>query len=389
MEFLMVRRGLQVFSALALSAIILSGCGSRFHHFKSSELERGIAGYHNVPPDANQRLEGTGSFYDSLLYVRKLNGGLGGQVVGTDSFIVVPSYNERIYFLDPHTGKEITSLMTESTVGSAVALADSLIYFVEEAGADRLTCFNMVKGKPVFQVVVVDAPGAPIIDGDDLYITARTGKVYRINRWTGKTIWTYDTKNHIYCSPTVDSGHVYVGTDRGEILALDRKLGTRVWSFRTSGAIFARPVIDRYLYCPSGDGILYSLDPAHGKIIWSFTTQGAIHTTPTLVKGKIVFGSDDKSIYCLDAASGASLWSFETDAIVQSSPIATESTFIVCNSAGSVYQASFDGAVMKSRKIKGSIMASPVVIANKLFVVTRSRQMYCFGPSTAPSATAT
>jgi outer membrane protein assembly factor BamB len=231
----------------------------------------------------------------------------------------------------------------------------------------------------VFQIKIIDPTGPLIVEGDDIYLASRTGKVYRLNRWSGDVVWSFDTGEHLYCSPTVGSGHVYLGNDHGEVICLDKDSGKKLWSFKCGGAIFTRPVMGTYLYCPSGDGILYALDLANGTLVWSFTTRGSIHTTPALTGDRLVFGSDDKVIYCLDPTNGVTLWTHETDGIVQSSPLALTSSFIVCNSAGSIYQFRHGGKLLKTTKVKGSITAPPAIIGNRLFVVTRSRLLHCLG----------
>ncbi|MCX6831221.1 MAG: PQQ-binding-like beta-propeller repeat protein [candidate division Zixibacteria bacterium] len=372
--------------SLLVVVLLVAGCSVPFKKIPRPDLLPRPSAYYAIPPDANLSLAGETKVFDTLLYSRKLNGGLNAQVVGCDRFIVVPTYNERIYLLNPSTGKEITSLQTESSLGSAAAIAGELLYFVEEAGGDRLTCFNLANRKTVFRKKIADSPGAPVIDRNDIYLSSRFGKVHRLDRLKGDSVWSYDSREQIYCSPTVDSAHVYFGTDRGQIICLEKSTGKKLWSFKAGGAIYARPVIGKYLYCPSGDGILYALDFSTGTLIWSFTTLGSIHTTPVLTDGRLLFGSDDMSVYCLDPQSGATKWSYETDGIIQSSPLATAASFIVCNSAGGVYQLDYSGNLLKSTRVKGSVVASPTVIGGRLYVVTRSRMLYCFS-STGSSAT--
>lgn len=324
---------------------------------------------------------------DTILYVKKLNGGLGAQAVGDERAVVVPTYNERIYFLNPKDGKVLTSIMTKSTVGSAVAMAGELIYFAEESGGDLLTCFNVVNGKRVWQKKIVDPPGAPIIDAEDLYITSRNGVVSRINRWTGEVVWQYDANSQCYGAPSTDEKQVYIGTAKGELLCLSKTTGKRIWEFKTEKAVYAQPLVDRYVFSGAGDGKLYAIDPVTGKQIWSFMTSSSIHTTPVLNANRLLIASNDKMIYCLSPETGDIIWKYETDAIVQSSPIATVSSFICANSAGSVYQFDLDGKLLKSFKLKGSVTAPVSFIDGKLYVVTRERMLYCltFTPLSKPT----
>jgi outer membrane protein assembly factor BamB len=384
MEFLMSGNRIYCFCGFVI-CLLLAGCSTPFRDIPRADLQGRPKAYYSVAPDANLSLTEEAGPFDTLLYSRKLNGGLNAPVVGSDKFIVVPTYNERIYLLNASNGKEINSLQTESSIGSAAAVAGELLYYVEEAGGDRLTCFNLASGKTVFTKKILDSPGPPVIDGDDLYVSSRLGKIYRLSRWTGDTVWTYSSQNFIYSSPSVRDSAVYFGTDRGQIICLNKTTGKKLWSFKAAGAIYARPTIGTYLYCPSGDGILYALEPSTGALVWSFTSTGSIQTTPVLAGNRLVFGADNMLIYCLDSKSGKFLWSYETDGVVQSSPLATSKSFIIGNSAGAVYQLDYDGNMLESSRVKGSVVAAPTIIGKSLFIVTRSRMLYCFG-STKTSA---
>lgn len=384
MEFLIMKKGCLLWATILL-LLSVTGCTVPFKGLPREDLLDRPAMYAAVPPDGNLAAAADDRVYDTLLYSRKLNGGLNGQVVGNDKFVVVPSFNERVYLLRTETGKEISSFRTESFLGSAAALVGELMYYVEERGGDRLTCLNLTNGKVVFTRKIIDSPGAPVVDGENVYVASKEGRLFKLSRWTGDSVWAYAGQEQSYVSPTVDAAQVYIGTDRGNVVCLDKATGKRRWSFKAGGAIFARPLAGEYLYCPSGDGILYVLDRATGTLIWSFTAGAAIQTTPAIHQGKLFFGADDWTVYCLDAISGRQLWSFETDGVVQSSPLVTPTSLFVCNAAGGIYQLSHEGDLLKSTRVKGSITAAPSIIGDRLFVVTRSRMLYCFGSATTPA----
>ncbi len=374
-------------TSLLICTLITFGCAPSFKKFKQLRPSESDFLQYRVDASGNAVTAAPAGLIDTLIYDRKLNAGITGQVVGNDQFIVVPTFNKRLYFLDPVDGKEITSLVTESSIGAAVALKGELIYFVEEAGGDQLTCFNIVNGKKAWSRKIQDSHGSPVIDETELFIASRTGAVYCLNRWTGDIIWEHDSKRQIYASVSADSQRVIVGTDDGQITALDRTSGKRLWSFQSHGAIFAQAVIAGFVYCGSADGSLYALDLTTGDQVWRFETAAEIHTTPVVVAGRVVFGSDDMMIYCLSADDGSILWSHQSSGIVQSSPIAVGNSFIVANSAGSVYEFDYDGNIRHEFTVRGSIQAGPALIAGRLFVVTTNRRLYSFGPRSSTANT--
>lgn len=370
----------------SLLILTLAGCAPSFRKFKQvSEVSAGFVQY-RISGSGNAAVE-TEYLLDTLLYDRKLNGGISAQVIGNSQFIIVPTYNKRLYFLNPKDGSEMTSLVAESAVGSAAAFAGELLYFAEESGGDKVVCFNLVSGKSVWSVVLQDPLGAPILSGDQLFVTSRGGRVLSINRWTGEVVWTHELQGQIYVAPAVDSLRVVFGTDRGDIIALNREDGEKLWSYHTGGAIFAQALLTDRVYCGSADGTMYALELSNGGLVWKYETAVAIHTTPVQFKDRVVFGGDDKMVNCLNADDGSVMWSYLTTGIIQSSPIALGSTFVVANSAGVVYQFSLEGRPLKQFSVGQSIEAAPAFIDGRLFVGTVRRHLFAFSaiPITATS----
>jgi outer membrane protein assembly factor BamB len=48
-------------------------------------------------------------------------------------------------------------------------------------------------------------------------------------------------------------------------------------------------------------GYTVSKAPNSNNIYWNFATDGAIASSPSVVDGKVYFGSHDKWLYCLDS----------------------------------------------------------------------------------------
>ena len=51
-----------------------------------------------------------------------------------------------------------------------------------------------------------------------------------------------------------------------------------------------------------------AVDAASGAEKWRFTADGRVDTPPTVVKGRVLFGTHGGSVYCLSAADGKLLW---------------------------------------------------------------------------------
>jgi outer membrane protein assembly factor BamB len=60
----------------------------------------------------------------------------------------------------------------------------------------------------------------------------------------------------------------------------------------------------------SVDNKLYALDISNGELRWEFFTEGPVRFSPSILKNRIYFGSDDGYVYCLNAKNGKLRWKY-------------------------------------------------------------------------------
>ena len=92
----------------------VSACAPSFKKFNQVPMHSEGFTQYRVDADGNAVISGQDIKLDTLLFDKKLNGGITAQVVGNSDFLIVPTFNKRVYFLKPRTGKEITSYATDS-----------------------------------------------------------------------------------------------------------------------------------------------------------------------------------------------------------------------------------------------------------------------------------
>lgn len=360
--------------------VTMVGCAPRFHSFDESRSDPNSFSMYRESPSGNAVAANETAIPDKLLFSRKLNGGIGAQVIGNDRFAVVPTFNKRLYFLDVTDGDEITSLVVQSSVANSPALVDELLYYAEEAGGDRLVCHNLVSGKQVWEFSVVDPQAAPVVYEEEVYISSRTGRLSQINRWLGSVNWEYDLDGIILSSPAVTSTHVLICNDQGRLLCLDRTTGDLIWEFHTEEAFRATPMVFAgVVYAGCTDGVMYALEENSGDLLWNLETAGQIVATPVAVGERLLIASNDRTLYCVNKDTGNLLWTYETDAILPASPIGLDGHFICASAAGMVRILDLNGRLRSSFEVDGMITAPPSLVANRLWISTRNRRIYCFG----------
>jgi len=91
---------------------------------------------------------------------------------------------------------------------------------------------------------------------------------------------------------------------------LSPHLGPR-WQHALPGPLTAVVVSDGTLYVAQREAhTLHALDADDGSPRWQFTAAGRIDSPPTVLSGRVYFGSADGHMYCLRAEDGALAWRF-------------------------------------------------------------------------------
>ncbi|MCA9129938.1 MAG: PQQ-binding-like beta-propeller repeat protein [Planctomycetales bacterium] len=83
------------------------------------------------------------------------------------------------------------------------------------------------------------------------------------------------------------------------------------WTANLGGRLTS-PVIARgQVYVSQIDAhTLYALNEASGETNWTYTAGARVDSPPTVVAGRVVFGSTDGWVYCLRAEDGALIWRY-------------------------------------------------------------------------------
>lgn len=133
-------------------------------------------------------------------------------------------------------------------------------------------------------------------------------------------------------SAAIYSGRVYVGgrmgTSEGAVYSFDAFTGEEIWRF-DAGPVSSSPSVTKgIVYVGSDDRNLHALDAMTGDLVGKYTvgqSYGAqIFSSPTVVGGRVYFGAYDHNVYCLDSSTGALIWNYTTSGIVSGSPAVSD-----------------------------------------------------------------
>ncbi|PKN98889.1 MAG: hypothetical protein CVU42_10265 [Chloroflexi bacterium HGW-Chloroflexi-4] len=112
---------------------------------------------------------------------------------------------------------------------------------------------------------------------------------------------------------TSEKGAVLVGGFDGFLRAFAQDSGKLLWKFGTKDHIYASPaqLSDGTIIQPSTDGTLYAINPETGKAVWEFDTLEPIRSSPAVDgNDNIYFGNGEGKLYSINA-DGSLRWSYQ------------------------------------------------------------------------------
>ena len=166
---------------------------------------------------------------------------------------------------------------------------------------------------------------SPALTATTAFVGSGDGRLYAINRESGRITWRFDAGNAVDASPAVSNGLVVAATRSGRIFAVTEASGKLRWSLQTGKALplelaatgwdllISSPVIagDRVVI-GAADGSVYAIALTSGKSIWRARTQGRVRASPSVADGLVIVGSFDGRVYAFDLATGAERWVHHT-----------------------------------------------------------------------------
>jgi len=233
--------------------------------------------------------------------------------------------------------------------------------------------------------------GTPACDGDMVYVAASDGKLYVTNlaNQLSKSIYLDESNPQpIFSSPVIWGQNIYITSSDGKIYCLDKGSLEEVWHYEAKDKIWATPVIyGESLFVGSLDRNIYALDLRSGDLIWSFEGGGSFVTSGVIADDTLYVGSMDRHFYAIDINTGELRWKsketagrwFWTDAVVLD-----DAVYAPCLD-NKVYAFDCDGGDLKTTIVlDGRVASSPVLIQDKIVLVTEDGKLYSIDESQQP-----
>jgi len=352
-----------------------------------------------------------------------------------DGLVFVSEYTPRQVCLNGTTGAVVWS--TEVTGQGAYTGTYYQGEFIKGTVSNVVDCYNATTGQVLWAYRPNDygfwASGSAAAYGL-WYQVNLDGRLYALDAQTGKVVWTYGRIGDQYYSsyPIIADGKIYANTaqpgshdfltgapwNTNNFACLDAYTGRLIWStedqfggtsntlnaaiaygniYGTLGNNFicigSTPVDWTMWRGDSQRSAVRSAGPEFMSVKWRFTANAAIESSPTIVGGKVYFGSFDRYWHCIDANTGTQIWKFgptgwrvRSSAAVVNGRVYTgaDDGFVYCldaNTGTSIWNASCPGAgaalSVQQYGTPANFRSSPNVVGGKVYVGSSDGLLYC------------
>ena len=272
----------------------------------------------------------------------------------------------------------------------------------------------------------------PLVVEDDVIVASTDGRLYRLKRRSGRTLWAVDVpgKAAVLQSPVMADGKIFVATMENRIAAFDANTGAVVWDrrrppegvftitghagllvdgdavitgfndgwlvgFATSdGAtlwstdlsgnaqgfvdIDTTPVASGSNYIVSSYGVgLFALEKKSQDVTWYVKGQGFM--TPVLAGGTLYAATASGDLYAIVAATGKVLWHKKYAKALHSAPAATRKYLLLPTSGGLLVIDRKQGRVLQRVGDSHGFTARPFYVNGTLFALSNSGRFYALG----------
>jgi len=291
-----------------------------------------------------------------------------------------------------------------------------------------LSINNDIELKWSFQTTGSQGNTSIIIYKDILFITDLSGKIYGLDRLTGKLIGNEKYTGSIPIAPVINGVRMFfivnnlherfstfilydlaggkilseskiIGGVNNEMLKLDdgiivlsdsgelikfNLVGQRLWSVESKINCKVSPASDgEVIVFGNEKGELITVSADNGETIYRKKICGEICGDFTTDGINTYFGENSGILFSVRMADGKINWAFDTKNKILSSPVLNESQIMIGNLAGDICCLSSDTGIMLWKLTTGGVInTAPLLTKNFLIQPDYNRKIYFIGPQT-------
>jgi outer membrane protein assembly factor BamB len=154
-------------------------------------------------------------------------------------------------------------------------------------------------------------------DESQVYLGAYNGRLYALDRATGRANWVRLLGDALGASPLVTEEHLYaaietVGVTNGYVAKLKKDSGELIWASPFLGEHpHSSPAVSsehRMVAVGANNSRLFGISDQDGRVVWKVQFPGPIKTSPAIVGRTVIATSWRGGIKAVDLLTGDILW---------------------------------------------------------------------------------
>jgi len=147
-----------------------------------------------------------------------------------------------------------------------------------------------------------------------IYTASATGYLTKIDKISGKTIWSRALSYGFTAGPFVYGNMVIIPTSSSAIIAVNKVTGKIIWLHKLTNISITKVAVSRNIVVvKSISGSVVALSVNNGKTLWLYQkTEPEIvlnySSSPVIYNGFVILGFANGSVVCLNLINGRLLW---------------------------------------------------------------------------------
>ena len=213
---------------------------------------------------------------------------------------------------------------------------------------------------------------------------AQDGRLYAIDRDSGKLSWKYEADDQIQCSTTVAGNRAFLAGCDGKLHVIDLDSGKKVARVEIESPTGTTPAtLGDHVYFGTQQGTFLAVDWKEAKVHWKREDPlggTSIVASAAVNEQQVVYAVKNRQVISLDPKSGKERWIAQLKSKVDASPVIAGDRVLVAATDGRLFLLDQKtGETVWQTQVNGSIIGSPAVAFERLVVATDRGLVYCLG----------
>lgn len=240
----------------------------------------------------------------------------------------------RFFTLSAGKGEVLAVAKLETTVGSAAVYAPENRLAIMSGSNGLVFAHSVDSNFTRWRYTLANRiSNSSILAGQDVFVVDTGGTYAMLETQSGRPLWRNHTLGPVTTAPAVQGSEVIVASRDGKLYALNRTTGRDTWTYLDAEQpLSASPVaLGRLIIQPllPNKGMI-AVDAITGEEVW----RADVTATPVIIRQKDMLLSTDNSLIALDLGDGEVRTEAQTLPIMSVIPVGDDGSVILVSAEG-------------------------------------------------------